>query len=66
MDEASARERLSSLEEKHRALEGELKTLTRRAFLTPDEQRHAILLKKQKLTAKDEIFAIRKNLQRPV
>jgi uncharacterized protein YdcH (DUF465 family) len=52
--------RLDKLQRLHRSLDDEVRKLERRAFLTPDEQRHMSELKKQKLAAKDEIFAIKR------
>jgi uncharacterized protein YdcH (DUF465 family) len=34
--------------------------LERRAYLTPEEQRYITDLKKQKLAAKDELFALKR------
>jgi hypothetical protein len=48
-------EQLSSLEVQHEQLEGELRTLHRRAHLTPKEEMRARIIKKQKLHAKDRI-----------
>jgi hypothetical protein len=50
---------LSSLEEQHRSLKKQLAYLERRAFLTPNEQREAIELKKRKLATKDAMAALR-------
>ncbi len=61
MKEAMADNRLSAAELKHRALAQEVAVLERRAYLTPDEQRVVTELKKQKLAAKDEIFALRRD-----
>jgi uncharacterized protein YdcH (DUF465 family) len=49
-------------EERHKSLAEEVRMLERRAFLTPDEQRQITELKKQKLAAKDELFALRREL----
>ena len=49
---------LETLQEKHRELDQELRHLERRAYLTPDEQKQATVLKKQKLATKDQIFAL--------
>ena len=57
-DESS--EDLQALETTHRSLDKELHLLTRRAHLTPDEQRRAADLKKRKLSAKDKIYALRR------
>lgn len=55
-------ERLSMLEQKHRNLSEEVQRLERRAYLTPDEQRTISNLKKRKLQAKDQIFALKREL----
>ena len=47
-------------EQRHKSLADEIRMLERRAYLTPDEQRHITRLKKQKLAAKDELFALRR------
>lgn len=60
MNEATA-ERLNLLQQKHRSLDEEVRRLERRAYLTPDEQRTVSDLKKRKLLAKDEIFALQRN-----
>jgi hypothetical protein len=54
----SATDRMHALETEHRTLDERLKVLLRRAFLTPDEQREASELKRKKLVAKDELFAL--------
>ena len=59
MSDGMAEDRLSLLEQKHRNLNEEVDRLERRPYLTPEEQRQVTELKKQKLAAKDEIFAIR-------
>lgn len=59
MNEAA--ERLDILERKHRNLSEEVRRLERRAYLTPDEQRTISDLKKQKLQAKDQIFALKRD-----
>ena len=51
-------EQIRDLEAEHRDLEGRLRVLTRRAYLTPTEQREASLLKKRKLSAKDALHAL--------
>jgi hypothetical protein len=51
-------DRIRTLEEEHRLLDQKLRTLTRRAFLTPDEQREASELKRRKLSAKDQIVLL--------
>jgi len=56
-----AEARLDKLQQLHRSLDDEVRRLERRAFLTPDEQRQVSELKKQKLAAKDEIFAIKRD-----
>ena len=54
--------RLDKLQRLHRSLDDEVRKLERRAFLTPNEQRQMSELKKQKLAAKDEIFAIKRDV----
>ena len=54
-------ERLQELQQLHQNLKEEVGKLERRAYLTPDEQRHLTELKKQKLAAKDEIYGIRRS-----
>jgi hypothetical protein len=56
--EGSAMDRVRALELEHRALDERLRTLTRRAYLTPDEQREASELKRKKLFAKDRLYAL--------
>jgi hypothetical protein len=51
---------VSEIEERHRTLSRQVDALERRAFLTPDEQRHISELKKLKLAAKDELFRLRR------
>ena len=60
---AMADDRLTQLETRHRQLHAEVNELERRAFLTPDEQRLIAELKKQKLMAKDELYAARRAAQ---
>jgi len=48
-------DRIRTLEEEHRLLDQRLRVLTRRAYLTPDEQREATEIKRRKLSAKDRI-----------
>jgi hypothetical protein len=54
-----AHRELAYLEDRHRNLKQQVATLDRRAILTPDEQRAAVDLKKQKLATKDAISALR-------
>lgn len=58
---ANAVDRIRTLEEEHRLLDQRLRTLTRRAYLTPAEQREATELKRKKLSAKDRIVELRQN-----
>lgn len=51
----TAIDRIQTLAEEHRLLDEKLRTLTRRAYLTPDEQREASELKRKKLSAKDQM-----------
>jgi len=62
MSEPMAKERVNQLEHRHRSLSTEVDRLERRAYLTPTEQRHITDLKKQKLLAKDELYALKRNL----
>ena len=62
MSEPMAKERLNELEHRHRSLSQEVDRLERRAYLTPTEQRQVTDLKKQKLLAKDELYALKRNL----
>ena len=54
----TAIDRIQLLAEEHRLLDQKLRTLTRRAYLTPDEQREASELKRKKLFAKDEMAVL--------
>lgn len=54
----NAVDRIRTLEEEHRLLDQRLRTLVRRAYLTPDEQREATELKRKKLSAKDAIVVL--------
>ena len=56
----AANDRISLMEARHRELDARLKELGRYAHLTPSEQREVTEIKKQKLKAKDEIFALRR------
>jgi hypothetical protein len=62
MKATTALDRVRALESEHRALDERLRTLTRRAYLTPTEQREAQELKRRKLSAKDRLFAIKNAL----
>ena len=55
---ATAMDRMRALETEHRALDERLRVLSRRAYLTPDEQREASELKRKKLFAKDRLYAL--------
>lgn len=63
MSEAMAEERLMQLEARHKELHDEVSELERRLFLTPEEQRQMAELKKQKLLAKDALYAARRTTQ---
>jgi hypothetical protein len=52
-------DRAQALEAEHRTLDQRLRILSRRAYLTPDEQREAAELKRKKLAAKDRLQALR-------
>jgi uncharacterized protein YdcH (DUF465 family) len=56
----SYRHRLNTVEAQHRELDARIRELDRRSYLTPSEQREVAELKKQKLRAKDEMFALRR------
>jgi uncharacterized protein YdcH (DUF465 family) len=58
-------ERVQELEDRHRRLHEEVSLLERRAYLTPEEQRQMVQLKKQKLIAKDELYEARRASQPP-
>jgi len=60
-----AEERVQELENRHRRLHEEVSLLERRAFLTPEEQRQVMHLKKQKLVAKDELYEARRSSRPP-
>jgi hypothetical protein len=53
-------DRIRELELRHKNLEVAVSRLGRRAYLTPGEQREIADLKKQKLRAKDQLFALRR------
>ena len=55
---------LRHLEGKHHQLDAELEQLMTRVHLTPGEYQQAIELKKRKLMLKDDIEALRSDLQR--
>lgn len=57
----AARDELRALAEEHRNLDERLRTLTRRAYLTPHEQQEASLLKRKKLLAKDRMTLLSKS-----
>ncbi|HLV21002.1 MAG TPA: YdcH family protein [Polyangiaceae bacterium] len=52
-------DRVRTLEQRHRSLSQQVDRLERRAYLTPFEQRQITDLKKLKLMAKDELFALK-------
>lgn len=54
----SAEGRMRELQDEHRSLEARLKVLTKRAYLTPDEQRECAEIKRMKLSAKDKLEAL--------
>lgn len=53
-----AHDEMRALAEEHRSLEQRLRTLTRRAYLTPHEQQEAAEIKRRKLLAKDRMSAL--------
>lgn len=54
----NAVDRMRALETEHRTLDERLRVLTKRAYLTPTEQREAAELKRRKLFAKDRLHAL--------
>jgi hypothetical protein len=54
----TAVDRARELEAEHRNLDERVRTLSRRAYLTPDEQRETAELKRLKLSAKDRWHAL--------
>ena len=54
----TAVDRMRELEAEHRNLDERVRMLSRRAYLTPEEQREAAVLKRMKLSAKDRIHAL--------
>lgn len=60
MSEPVAQNRLLELERQHATLKEQVRLLERRAYLTPPEQRTMADLKKQKLAAKDQIQALKR------
>ena len=61
MNDVLASDRLDALEAKHRALHDAVSAMARQAYLTPEEKRMFADLKKRKLMAKDELFALRRH-----
>lgn len=59
MKEATASDNVQQLQTRHQELAEEVRQLEKRAYLTPEEQRHITELKKQKLAAKDELFGLK-------
>jgi hypothetical protein len=59
--EPTAADRLRTLQHRHSILKEQVKELERRAYLTPPEQRQIADLKKLKLAAKDQIYALRRD-----
>jgi uncharacterized protein YdcH (DUF465 family) len=62
MKEATATNRLRTLEERHKTLSEQVHRLGRRAYLTPGEQQQMADLKKLKLLAKDELAELKRVL----
>jgi uncharacterized protein YdcH (DUF465 family) len=60
MKETNPEQRLTLLEQRHRALDEQIDRIGRRAYLTPDEQRQVTDLKKMKLATKDQLYALRR------
>jgi hypothetical protein len=61
----SAVDRMRELEAEHRTLDERVRMLSRRAYLTPDEQREAAELKRLKLSAKDRLHALATRADEP-
>jgi hypothetical protein len=55
---------LRHLEDKHHRLDTEVEQLMTRTHMTPSEYQTALELKKRKLLIKDDIEALRQDLQR--
>jgi uncharacterized protein YdcH (DUF465 family) len=53
-------DRIRTLEQQHASLKEQVRLLERRAYLTPIEQRQVTNLKKQKLAAKDQLQALKR------
>lgn len=64
MKEPLSEDRIRQLEHEHQSLDREVRTFTRRAYLTPSEQLTVAELKKRKLSTKDELHALRQGLKR--
>lgn len=62
MGEPTSYDRLVQLERQHSELKEAVKRLERRSYLTPNEQFEVSTLKKQKLAAKDQIVALKREL----
>jgi len=58
MKVATATDHMRALQSEHRTLDERLRVLSRRAYLTPSEQREAQEIKRKKLLTKDRIFAL--------
>jgi hypothetical protein len=58
MKDATATDLLNALQAEHRTLDERIRVLSRRAYLTPAEQREAQELKRKKLSTKDRLFAL--------
>jgi uncharacterized protein YdcH (DUF465 family) len=54
----TAVDRMRELEAEHRELDERVRMLSRRAYLTPDEQRETAELKRMKLSAKDRLHTL--------
>lgn len=55
-------ERIRRMEVRHKELDTKIDELTKRAILTPSEQREIAELKKHKLHAKDQIAAMKRGI----
>lgn len=62
MGEPLGEDRLFDLQKQHNDLKEAVRRYERRAYLTPSEQMQVSTLKKQKLAAKDQIAALKREL----
>jgi uncharacterized protein YdcH (DUF465 family) len=65
MNVAMSADHMTELEARHRYLHEQVSLLENRGYLSPEEQRQVVELKKQKLAAKDELYAARRRFSEP-